>query len=162
MSPKRPNQGGALAGGPLNDKWSLLTRLRCIETQGRGHPRLVEEDRYCFNILVHGSLVTSKKSCLGEHASTKPTVSPRQKGLSSWGCRGRLPSGRSIVGKRGAYSTPARGKCDRHNLTVSNLLERFAVDRLGGEYGCAAQRLPGDARASERPSRRFGERWSHS
>ena len=43
----------------LKDKKSLLTRLKKIEGQIKGIERMVEEDRYCVDVLYQLSSVTA-------------------------------------------------------------------------------------------------------
>lgn len=42
-----------------NDKTNLLTRLRRVEGQVRGIQKMIEEDRYCVDILVQIAAVKS-------------------------------------------------------------------------------------------------------
>ena len=44
--------------GYTSDKEAYLTRLRRIEGQVRGLARMVEEDKYCIDILTQVSAVT--------------------------------------------------------------------------------------------------------
>ena len=43
----------------LNDRDELLRRLRRIEGQVRGIAKMVEDDRYCIDVLTQVSAVTS-------------------------------------------------------------------------------------------------------
>jgi DNA-binding FrmR family transcriptional regulator len=45
--------------GSLQDKVDVLTRLRLIEGQARGLQRMVEEEKYCIDILTQVSAMTS-------------------------------------------------------------------------------------------------------
>jgi DNA-binding FrmR family transcriptional regulator len=45
--------------GYTQDKEAYLTRLRRIEGQVRGLQRMVEDDKYCIDILTQVSAVTS-------------------------------------------------------------------------------------------------------
>jgi DNA-binding FrmR family transcriptional regulator len=45
--------------GYSKDKEAVLARLRRIEGQVRGLQRMVEEDRYCIDILTQASSVTA-------------------------------------------------------------------------------------------------------
>ncbi len=48
-----------MAHGYSGDKEELLTRLRRIEGQVRGLARMIEDDKYCVDILTQISAVTS-------------------------------------------------------------------------------------------------------
>jgi DNA-binding FrmR family transcriptional regulator len=50
--------GGMNHPGYLQDKDDVLTRLRRIEGQARGLPRMVEEEKYCIDILTQVSAMT--------------------------------------------------------------------------------------------------------
>lgn len=55
-----------------DDKPKLLNRLKRIEGQVRGVTRMVEEDRYCIDVLtqiqaVHAALVRVESELLKEH-----------------------------------------------------------------------------------------------
>jgi len=50
--------GGGVAHGYSDDKAAVQKRLRRIEGQVRGLQRMVEEDRYCINILEQVSATT--------------------------------------------------------------------------------------------------------
>lgn len=52
-------------GASLRDKAGLLDRLRKIEGQIRGLQRMVEEDRYCVDILVQ---IAAVRAALGRVA----------------------------------------------------------------------------------------------
>lgn len=47
----------ARSGAQLRDKGDLLQRLRKIEGQVRGLQRMVDEDRYCVDVLVQVAAV---------------------------------------------------------------------------------------------------------
>lgn len=56
-----------------SDKTGLLKRLNRVEGQVRGIARMVEEDRYCVDVLtqiaaVRSALEAVAKQLLGEHA----------------------------------------------------------------------------------------------
>jgi DNA-binding FrmR family transcriptional regulator len=58
---------------PRSDKAALLKRLNRVEGQVRGIARMVEEDRYCVDVLtqiaaVRSALDAVAKNLLGEHA----------------------------------------------------------------------------------------------
>ena len=58
-----------------SEKKALLTRLKKIEGQVRGIEKMVEEDRYCPDILIQVSAVTSalgsfNTALLGEHITS--------------------------------------------------------------------------------------------
>ncbi len=61
MDPSRTT--GTLDDGPgygyLADKQALVNRLRRIEGQVRGIERMVEEERYCIDILTQLSAISS-------------------------------------------------------------------------------------------------------
>ncbi len=46
------------APGYAEDKGAVLTRLRRVEGQVRGIARMVEEDRYCIDVLAQVSAAT--------------------------------------------------------------------------------------------------------
>jgi DNA-binding FrmR family transcriptional regulator len=59
---------------PINDNKQLLTRLTRIEGQVRGVARMVEEDRYCIDILnqiqaVKAALKKVEEQVLKDHAA---------------------------------------------------------------------------------------------
>jgi DNA-binding FrmR family transcriptional regulator len=51
--------------GYAAEKQALLNRLRRIEGQVRGIERMVEEDRYCIDILTQVAAVTTALESLG-------------------------------------------------------------------------------------------------
>ncbi len=51
--------------GYVSDKAGLVRRLRRIEGQVRGIERMVEEERYCIDILTQISAVTTALESLG-------------------------------------------------------------------------------------------------
>src|SRR5713226_4217035 len=51
--------------GYVSDKAGLVRRLRRIEGQVRGIERMVEEERYCIDILTQISAVTTALDALG-------------------------------------------------------------------------------------------------
>ena len=58
---------------PRADKAALVKRLNRVEGQVRGITRMVEEDRYCVDVLIQIAAVRSAldavaKNLLGEHA----------------------------------------------------------------------------------------------
>jgi DNA-binding FrmR family transcriptional regulator len=58
---------------PRADKAALVKRLNRVEGQVRGIARMVEEDRYCVDVLIQIAAVRSAldavaKNLLGEHA----------------------------------------------------------------------------------------------
>lgn len=59
---------------PINDNKQLLTRLTRIEGQVRGVARMVEEDRYCIDVLnqiqaVKAALKKVEEQVLKDHAA---------------------------------------------------------------------------------------------
>jgi DNA-binding FrmR family transcriptional regulator len=59
---------------PINDNKQLITRLTRIEGQVRGVARMVEEDRYCIDILnqiqaVKAALKKVEEQVLKDHAA---------------------------------------------------------------------------------------------
>lgn len=52
-------------GSSLRDKTDLLERLKKIEGQIRGLARMVEEDRYCVDILVQVAAVRAALNKVG-------------------------------------------------------------------------------------------------
>src|SRR5271170_1901814 len=50
--------GGAVGPGYIDDKQALQKRLRRVEGQVRGLQRMVDEDRYCIEILEQVSAAT--------------------------------------------------------------------------------------------------------
>ncbi len=74
MTPDQP--GGAPAYGYLGDKEALLNRLRRIEGQVRGIGRMVDEERYCIEILTQLSAISSALDAvalelLGDHVQSR-------------------------------------------------------------------------------------------
>jgi CsoR family transcriptional regulator, copper-sensing transcriptional repressor len=66
---------GTQSYGYLADKDALLKRLRRIEGQVRGIERMVEEERYCIDILTQISAATTALDSvglkiLGEHVQS--------------------------------------------------------------------------------------------
>ena len=60
--------------GYVNDKEALITRLHRIEGQVRGNEKMVEDERYCIDILtqigaVSTALETVAQKLLEEHAN---------------------------------------------------------------------------------------------
>jgi DNA-binding FrmR family transcriptional regulator len=58
---------------PRRDKGAVLKRLHRVEGQVRGIARMIEEDRYCVDVLtqiaaVRSALDAVAKNLLGEHA----------------------------------------------------------------------------------------------
>jgi DNA-binding FrmR family transcriptional regulator len=58
---------------PRADKAALVKRLNRVQGQVRGIARMVEEDRYCVDVLIQIAAVRSAldavaKNLLGEHA----------------------------------------------------------------------------------------------
>jgi DNA-binding FrmR family transcriptional regulator len=51
-------EGSAMGPGYIDDKEGLRKRLRRVEGQVRGLQRMVEEDRYCIDILEQVSAAT--------------------------------------------------------------------------------------------------------
>jgi DNA-binding FrmR family transcriptional regulator len=51
--------GGSIMAGYQQDKAALLKRLSRVEGQVRGIARMIEEDRYCVDVLDQVSAVTS-------------------------------------------------------------------------------------------------------
>jgi DNA-binding FrmR family transcriptional regulator len=45
--------------GYVADKWRLVKRLHRIEGQVRGIERMIEEDRYCIDVITQISAVTT-------------------------------------------------------------------------------------------------------
>lgn len=63
-----------MAHGYVDDKQALLARLRRAEGQVRGIARMVDEDKYCIDILTQVSAATKALesvalSLLGDHLS---------------------------------------------------------------------------------------------
>ena len=66
---ERPTQKGATvtpdssadhaAHGYINDKQSYLNRLKRIEGQARGISRMIDDEKYCIDILTQISAITS-------------------------------------------------------------------------------------------------------
>jgi DNA-binding FrmR family transcriptional regulator len=59
---------------PINDNKQLITRLTRIEGQVRGVARMVEEDRYCIDVLnqiqaVKAALKKVEEQVLKDHAA---------------------------------------------------------------------------------------------
>ena len=50
---------GAVTHGYLHDKDAYLKRLRRIEGQARGLQRMVEEEKYCIDVLTQVAAMTS-------------------------------------------------------------------------------------------------------
>ncbi|MCD8510153.1 MAG: metal-sensing transcriptional repressor [Bacillus sp. (in: Bacteria)] len=50
-----------------DEKAELLKRLRRIEGQVRGIQRMIEQDRYCVDILVQVSAITAALKKVGYH-----------------------------------------------------------------------------------------------
>jgi len=68
--PQRPHQ--AAAGTHGADETRLITRLKRIEGQVRGIQRMVEENRYCIDVLtqisaIHESLRKVSEALLRDH-----------------------------------------------------------------------------------------------
>lgn len=63
------DQGERTVDIPLHsyadDKVNLLNRLRRIEGQVRGIQRMIEEDRYCVDVLVQVTAVKSAVNAVG-------------------------------------------------------------------------------------------------
>ena len=64
----------AVPGTHDHDKTNLLNRLKRIEGQVRGIQRMIEEDRYCVDVLVqvsaiHESLRRASEVLLRDHLS---------------------------------------------------------------------------------------------
>ena len=53
------------AHGYTKDKQLILNRLRRIEGQVRGIERMVEEDRYCIDVLTQVAAVTTALESVG-------------------------------------------------------------------------------------------------
>jgi CsoR family transcriptional regulator, copper-sensing transcriptional repressor len=62
-----PDDGGDAVDGYARNRDELLTRLRRIEGQVRGLQRMVENDKYCIDILTQISAASNalKKVALG-------------------------------------------------------------------------------------------------
>ncbi len=65
--------------GYSHDKDNYLRRLRRIEGQVRGLQRMIDEDKYCIDILTQVAAVTKalQSVALGLLKSTSATASPR-------------------------------------------------------------------------------------
>ena len=57
--PASTDQGGHAPHGYIGQKEDYLKRLRRIEGQARGLQRMVEEEKYCIDILTQVSAMTS-------------------------------------------------------------------------------------------------------
>jgi DNA-binding FrmR family transcriptional regulator len=82
MSEHECSEHGPLTEREAEDKARLLARLRRIEGQVKGLHRMVEEDRYCVDILgqiasVHEALRSVGKQLLRGHLSHCVTRSLR-------------------------------------------------------------------------------------
>jgi len=56
--------------GYVNDKESMITRLHRIEGQVRGIERMVEEERYCIDILTQIGAVSTALESLAQKLLT--------------------------------------------------------------------------------------------
>lgn len=63
-SPRRGTSGGAHSLVARNDKTSLSKRLNRIEGQVRGVRRMIDEDRYCIDVLTQVSAVQAALDAL--------------------------------------------------------------------------------------------------
>jgi CsoR family transcriptional regulator, copper-sensing transcriptional repressor len=59
MPATRRTEGKVPQNAPLSDKAQLLKRLNRVEGQVRGIARMVEQDRYCIDIITQVSAVRS-------------------------------------------------------------------------------------------------------
>ncbi|HEY5979397.1 MAG TPA: metal-sensitive transcriptional regulator [Microlunatus sp.] len=58
-APPAAGEDGHAAHGYIGEKEAYLKRLRRIEGQARGLQRMVEEEKYCIDILTQVSAMTS-------------------------------------------------------------------------------------------------------
>jgi DNA-binding FrmR family transcriptional regulator len=61
-----PHEGSGQDSRYQRDNDALLARLRKIEGQVRGVQRMVEEDRYCVDILVQLAAIRSAVNAVGQ------------------------------------------------------------------------------------------------
>ena len=104
--------------GYLHDKDDYLKRLRRIEGQARGLQRMVEEEKYCIDILTQVSAVTKALQSvalglLDEHMAHCVVDAAR---------RGR-PRGRTPRSGRRPTRSPASSVPDRHRRTENPMSE---------------------------------------
>lgn len=59
------NTGGAHLEHLVRDKQALMERLKKIEGQVRGLQRMIEEDRYCVDVLVQVAAVKAAMNKVG-------------------------------------------------------------------------------------------------
>ena len=77
VMPPRGARGGGRGGvhGYTPSKEDYLRRLRRIEGQVRGLQKMVEDDKYCIDILTQVSAVTSKRAARrGDHGHARGQV----------------------------------------------------------------------------------------
>ncbi|KRT63741.1 MAG: hypothetical protein XU11_C0061G0012 [Candidatus Dadabacteria bacterium CSP1-2] len=54
-----PTMGGGIRGGNMKDKDKIIKRLKSIEGHIRGIQRMIEEDKYCIDVIKQALAVKS-------------------------------------------------------------------------------------------------------
>jgi len=54
-----PIMGGGIRGGNMKDKDKIIKRLKSIEGHIRGIQRMIEEDKYCIDVIKQALAVKS-------------------------------------------------------------------------------------------------------
>ena len=97
--------------GYISDKKGYLDRLKRIEGQARGISRMVDEEKYCIDILTQISAVTSALETVASGSSRRPPSALRRRRYARRWLRGGRPDHRSLTSHRPArplLAPPAR------------------------------------------------------